>query len=236
MPYNEYCKVDEMGFAKFTLFGTVRYKILPDNLRFATGDYYLWAYKSAYLTYHRNLINNVAREERVPVILLAGVAASEVGGAPDRLKSMGVLQFRQLIVDSLNGDNSASNATSVGLIAMQIRVAAETIGLDPKKLTMRQQDRLATCLLSDSFNIRAVAQHLRKLIFFDNSALQDTVNLTDEQIILAVSRYNRGTERKKADFMRSISAPSGDPIREYSSYGRRIIEKKETIAKIMRGY
>ncbi|WP_311202164.1 hypothetical protein [Erwinia pyrifoliae] len=140
--------------------GKVIYKILPDNLRFATGDYYLWAYKTAYLIYHRGLINNIAREERVPVILLAGVAVSEVGGAPDRLKAMGVLQFRQLIVDSLNGDNSASNATSVGLIAMQIRVAAETTGLDPKKLTMRQQDRLATCLLSDSFNIRAVAQHL----------------------------------------------------------------------------
>jgi len=234
MFYNEYCKVDKLGFPKFTLFGTARYKLLPNDVYFLTGEYYLWAYKAAYLNYHRKLITKIAREEKIPVLLLAGVAVSEVGGAPDRLKSMGVLQFRQFIIDTIKGDNSKSNATSVGLIAIQLRVAAETIGLSPEKLTITQQNKLAACLLSDSFNIRIVAQHLRKLILFDNPAIQDTSNLTDEQIILAGSRYNRGIQRNKKDFLESISSPIGSKNREYSSYGRRIIEKKKSINKIMR--
>ncbi len=235
MSTDKFCKIDKTGFPKFTLFDTARYKILPGNPRFVTGDYYLWAYKAAYLTYHRDLIIRIAQEEKIPVLLLAGVAVSEVGGAPDRLKSMGVLQFRQIIIDLMRGDNSASNATSVGLIAMQIKVAAETIGLDPKTLNMSQQNRLAACLLSDSFNIRVVAQHLRKLVLFDNPKIKDTTQLSDQQIILAGSRYNRGIERNRSDFINSISVPKGDPRREYSSYGRRIIEKKETINRIIRG-
>ncbi|MFZ4834384.1 hypothetical protein [Rouxiella sp. Mn2063] len=233
MFYNEYCKVDKQGFPKFTLFGTARYKLLPNDIYFLTGEYYLWAYKAAYLNYHRKLITQVAREEKIPV-LLAGVAVSEVGGAPDRLKSMGVLPFRQFIIDTITGDNTKSNATSVGLIAIQLKVAAETIGLSPEKLTITQQNKLATCLLSDSFNIRIVAQHLRKLILFDNPTIQDTSNLTDEQIILAGSRYNRGIQRSKNDFLQSISSPIGSQNREYSSYGRRILEKKKSINKIMR--
>ncbi|WP_261371215.1 hypothetical protein, partial [Yersinia bercovieri] len=182
---------------------------------------------------HKNFIINVAREERIPVLLLAGVAVSEVGGMPDRLKSAGVLQFRQLIIDTMKGDNTSSNSTSVGLIAMQIKVVAETIGLDPSKLTMLQQHKLADCLLSDSFNIRVVAKHLNSLILFDNPQIIDTSNLTDEQIILAGSRYNRGIEREKDDFVNSISSPVGNINREYSSYGRRIIEKKSSIYEIL---
>ena len=59
--------------------------------------------------------------------------------------------------------------------------------------------------------------------------------LTDEQIILAGSRYNRGTMRNKKDIIQSISEQPGFPDREYSEYGRRIIEKKDAILKIMRG-
>ncbi|MBS0057096.1 hypothetical protein [Yersinia sp. Marseille-Q3913] len=233
MAYNEFCKVDDLGFPKFTGFDFFRYKLLPKNMDLVTGEYYLWAYKASYLIYHKNFIINVAREERIPVLLLAGVAVSEVGGMPDRLKSAGVLQFRQLIIDTMKGDNTSSNSTSVGLIAMQIKVVAETIGLDPSKLTMLQQHKLADCLLSDSFNIRVVAKHLNSLILFDNPQIIDTSNLTDEQIILAGSRYNRGIEREKDDFVNSISSPVGNINREYSSYGRRIIEKKSSIYEIL---
>ncbi|MFV8800110.1 hypothetical protein ACNSPD_06810 [Yersinia enterocolitica] len=233
MVRNEFCKVDSLGFPKFTGTDLLRYKLLPKNMHFVTGEYYLWAYKASYLMYHKNLIINVAKEENIPVLLLAGVAVSEVGGMPDRLKSAGVLQFRQFIIDTIKQDNTSSNSTSVGLIAMQIRVVAETIGLDPSTLTMLQQHKLADCLLSDSFNIKIVAKHLKSLILFDNPKIINTSNLTDEQIILAGSRYNRGIERHKDDFVKSIAAPVGSSVREYSSYGRRIIEKKSTIYKIL---
>lgn len=233
MVRNEFCKIDELGFPKFTGVDFLRYKLLPENIHFITGEHYLWAYKASYLIYHRKLIISVAKEENIPILLLAGVAVSEVGGMPDRLKSGGVLQFRQFIIDTVKQNNSSSNATSVGLIAMQIRVAAETIGLDPSKLTLLQQHKLADCLLSDSFNIRVVAKHLKQLILFDNPQIINTSTLTDEQIILAGSRYNRGIERHKDDFVKSIAAPVGSSVREYSSYGRRIIEKKSTIYKIL---
>jgi len=58
--------------------------------------------------------------------------------------------------------------------------------------------------------------------------------LTDEQIIVAGSRYNRGVQRNKQDFLDSIHAEKGRPEREYSSYGRRILEKRKSIEEILR--
>ncbi|MDY0971369.1 hypothetical protein [Siccibacter turicensis] len=228
-----YCKVDAFGFPAFTGWDTLRYKLLPNSLLFLTGDYYLWAYKAVYLKYNNKAIVNAAREENIPVLLLAGVAIAEAGGAPDRFKSAVVSPFRQLIIDTFRQDNSASNATSVGLIAMQLRVAAEIIGLDSATLTLSQQHQLATCLMSNEFNIRVVAKHLKELVIFDNPGIKDTVHLTDEQIIIAASRYNRGIQRSHADFIASLHVEKGNSSREYTSYGRRIIEKRNSIMKIM---
>ncbi|MNC45887.1 hypothetical protein D3C75_948770 [compost metagenome] len=154
-----------------------------------------------------------------------------------------MLQLRQ-VIESLTKSsselpygsvpNELSNATSVGSIAIQLRAAAETIGVEPDTLTHFQQFQLAQCLLDDRFNIQVVAFHLKDLILYDNPGI-DTLNLSDEQIILAGSRYNRGTQRAKQDILDSIKAEKGMPIREYSEYGRRIIEKKETILNILRG-
>ncbi|MEE3651819.1 MULTISPECIES: hypothetical protein [unclassified Brenneria] len=230
---NQFCDVDALGFPKFTGFDFIRYH-LPESSTYVTGKSYLWAYKSAYLAYNKDKIIRYAHEEKIPVLLLAGVAIAEVGGVPERFKAYGVLQFRQMINDTINGNNKSSNSTSVGSLAIQLRAAAETIGLPPSSLTSRQQLQLSNCLLSDDFNIRVVAKHLRELILFDNPEIDDTRQLNDEQIILAGSRYNRGTQREKKDFLKSISSPVGSPEREYSAYGRRILEKKESIYKILR--
>ena len=56
--------------------------------------------------------------------------------------------------------------------------------------------------------------HLRNLILHDYPGA-NTTNLTDEQIMMVGSRYNRGTARKKSDFINSAQAPIGSPIREY---------------------
>ncbi len=173
-----------------------------------------------------------AREYNIPVLLLAGVAVAEAGGKPDRMKGYGVLQIRQLI-DLINRNNSLSNSTSVGALAIQLRAAAETMGIDAVKLTSGQQLQLSVCLLNNDFNIKVVAKHLHDLILHDYPDA-DTAKLTDEQIIVAGSRYNRGIQRSKSDFIDSIHAPLGSPQRAYSEYGRRIIEKRETIENIMR--
>ncbi|MBC8953990.1 hypothetical protein [Xenorhabdus sp. PB62.4] len=230
---NPYCTVDELGFPKFDAFDFMRYKFLPDNPRFVTGESYLWAYKAAYLQYNTNLIIKYAHEAKIPVLLLAGVAVAEAGGKPDRIKAYGVLQVRQIFHDTFNGDNKKSNATSVGVLAIQLRAAAETLGIDPSTLTTKQQLQLSHCLLTDDFNIRVSALHLRDLILHDYPDIKNTSVLTDEQIILAGSRYNRGIERDKKDFIKSIYSPSNLKERDYSSYGRRILEKKKSIYMIL---
>ncbi|WP_318364122.1 hypothetical protein [Enterobacter sp.] len=227
------CDVDEYGFPHWNGFDFFRWYALPTNWRFMTGSAYLWYYKTAWLVHHRAKIKQYAYEARIPVLLLAGVAVAEVGGTPERLKGLGVLQFRQIIEEVLGRNNSLSNATSVGSIAIQIGVAATTIGIEPDTLTHFQQFRLAQCLLEDNFNIRVVAFHLHDLIVYDNPQI-DTLYLNDEQIILAASRYNRGVTRNKDDILQSIYNPPHSPGREFSEYGRRIIEKKETLLKIMR--
>ncbi len=229
-----FCDVDKYGFPHWNGFDFFRWYALPSNWRFMTGKAYLWYYKTAWLIHHRDKIKKYAFEARIPELLLAGVAVAEVGGTPERFKGVGVLQFRQVIEEILRNDtNELSNATSVGSIAIQLGVAAKTIGINPNTLTHFQQFRLSQCLLDNSFNIRIVAYHLHDLILYDNPD-SDTLHLTDEQIILAASRYNRGTMRSKDDILQSIHKPPGSPGREYSEYGRRIIEKKETINKIMR--
>ncbi len=202
MTRNIFCTVDNLGFPHFTAIDLIRYKLLPNNQNYLTGRNYLWAYKAAFLVCHRELIIRKAHDNNIPVLLLAGVAVAEAGGKPDRLKGYGVLQLRQLM-DIFSGNNKLSDATSVGSVAIQLRAAAEALGIDPSQLTRKQQFQLSRCLLNDGFNISVAAKHLNDLILFDYPDA-DTRNLTDEQIILAGSRYNRGTQRAKQNFIVSL--------------------------------
>lgn len=230
-----FCKVDKYGFPHWDGFDFFRWYVLPSNWNHRTGAAYLWLYKTAWLIHHRGGIKKSAREAQIPELLLAGIAVSEVGGTPERFKSVGVLQFRQVLEIVMGKkDNIYSNSTSVGSIAIQLRAAAETIGIRPDTLSFFQQYKLSQCLLNNDFNIRVVAFYLRDLILYDNPG-SDTSHLSDEQIILAGSRYNRGISRDKKDFIDSIHAPTGARERAYSEYGRRIIEKKDSLMRILRG-
>ena len=73
--------------------------------------------------------------------------------------------------------------------------------------------------------------HLRNLILHDYPGA-NTTNLTDEQIMMVGSRYNRGTARKKSDFINSAQAPIGSSIREYSSHGRTILRRRERVLRL----
>ncbi|ARA77758.1 hypothetical protein RC90_12470 [Pectobacterium brasiliense] len=231
---NQFCNVKSTSsFPKWNGIDFAIWQYLPDDEVLVTGEPRLWAYKAAYLNYNRDKIKKYALSERVPILLLAGVAVAEVGGVPERAKSYGVLQVYQLLDLFKRSGNKKSNSTSVGSLAIQLRAAAETLGIDPETLTSTQQLQLANCLLDDDFNIRIVAGHLRELIIYDNPGIIDTLNITDEQLILAASRYNRGIERRKEDFIESINAEVGSPMRDYSSYGRVIIKRRNIINKIL---
>ncbi|WP_380180223.1 hypothetical protein [Kalamiella sp. sgz302252] len=231
---NDYCDVNSISsFPKWTFLDVALWKGLPNNSRFVTGESRLWAYKAAWLHYNRDRIINYAEREKIPVLLLAGVAITEVAGTPERFKAYGVLQFYQLRDYFESSGNTISNKTSVGSIAIQLRAAAEVLNIDASKLTTTQQLQLANCLLGDDFNIDVAAKHLKSLILFDNPGLSDAREIDDELIMLAASRYNRGIERKKEDFISSLRAPVGSLSRKYTSYGRSMIEKKDTIMDIL---
>lgn len=233
---NSFCKTDSpSGFRKWNVWDAGLWYFLPDNDVFiSTGESRSLAYKVAYLQYNQEMLIHYAKSESIPILLLAGVAFNEVGGMPENSKAYGVLQAFQLVDFIKRDGNKKSNATSVGSLAIQLRAAAETLGINPKTLTTTQQLQLANCLLNDDFNISIVAKHLKSLILFDNPKLADTSVLTDEQLILAGSRYNRGIERKKEDFIASIHGDATPEVREYSSYGRTILRRKTIIFKALR--
>lgn len=117
---------------------------------------------------------------------------------------------------------------------MQIRVVAEIFGKNPSALRNAEATYISICLNKDNFNLAMVARHLYELINYDYPGT-DTLNLTDEQFILAGSRYNRGIERSRSDFIRSINDVEKISYEErnWSSYGRSMLNHREKITKLL---
>lgn len=82
---NRFCQRDKaLSFHKWDFYDVARWKFHKSNEHDVTGAYYLWAYKAAFLQYNRERIIRYARQEKVPLLLLAGTVVNEVGGKPDR--------------------------------------------------------------------------------------------------------------------------------------------------------
>ncbi|WP_368542843.1 hypothetical protein [Enterobacter soli] len=227
---NPFCIPTVSSFPRWNGADILVWRLMQDNPAEYKGQSYLYLYKDSYLKFHKDTIIKYAKEAGIHPLLLAGVAWQEAGGKPDRLKTF-ILTFRQA-VDSLKVNNDFSNRVSIGIIAIQIRAAAESLGVDPKNLTRELQVQLSRCLQSDDFNIKVVALHLKDLILFDYPKA-DPANLNQEQTILVGSRYNRGIQRKKEDFIKAMSAKEHAPERDYISYGLAIIKRAERVRKIM---
>ncbi|MFJ5448060.1 hypothetical protein [Pectobacterium carotovorum] len=201
------------------------------------GDDYLNKYKDSYIIFHKEKIKDIARQYKIPATLLALVARSEAGGMVDYLKYP-VLFYRQAEYTynswtEMDTSTSSPEKTSIGIIAMQIRVVAEIFGKNPSELKNAEATYISICLNKDNFNLTMVARHLYELINYDYPGT-DTLNLTDEQFILAGSRYNRGIERSHSDFIRSINAEKSlVDVRDWTSYGRRMLSHREKVTKLL---
>ncbi len=233
IPKNPYCTPTYNQFPRWDGMDITIWKLMADDAETYSGNEYLLLYKDSYVRYHKNKIIQAAHDAGIPATLLAGVAWEEAGGKPDRLKANGVLQWRQFL-DFFKNNNEYSNRTSVGVIAMQIRVVAETLGIDPRALTTTQQLQISRCLENDDFNIKIAALHLRDLIKYDYPDA-NTGLLSVEQIILVGSRYNRGKDRSKSDFIKAINLSPSDQRRVYISYGLAIMKRSSRIEALLRG-
>ncbi|MEW7311304.1 hypothetical protein AB1E22_00990 [Buttiauxella gaviniae] len=226
----KFCNPQGRNFQRWDMIDVSIWKLHSDDAENYWGQPYLYLYKDSFIKFHKTLIFTYAQQAKIPALLLASVAWQEAGGKPDDLKPQ-VLLFRQLI-DYFHKNNDYSNKVSIGVVAMQIRVVAETLGIDPRTLSTTQQLQISQCLQTDSFNLKIVAMHLYNLIKHDYPNA-DTLNLTDEQLILVGARYNRGVERKKDDFIQAISLDAKDPRRNYISYGLAILKRREHIKKLL---
>jgi len=232
---NEFCEPGTTGYPKWTTVDAMSWKLAPEWA--GGGAPRLFAYKDGWIKYNAKTIKAAAARHNIPPILLASVAWAEAGGMPDFVDDVAfsVRSFDWSGPDWIDKHltiTSTPAKTSFGSVSMQLRVAARELGVDPETLSYSRQHDLAVCLETDVFNLEIVARHLHGLILFDYPKA-DTLNLTDEQFVIVGSRYNRGTSRKLADFVASLAAKPDSPLREYTSYGRRMLQHRDRVQHLL---
>src|SRR5215470_8361068 len=195
---DQLCDPSSPSYPKWSVVDALMYRLAPE--RFGGGKAHLTEYKEAWIVYNKMRIISEAVSASIPADLLGCVAYNEVGGDPPFVKRDIVLPLRQFDwsgpdwVDRHLTITKPPQNTSEGAVKIQLRVAARQLKLDGNRLSFKQQDALTQCLETDVFNLNIVAGLLRDLIKKDFPSAK-TDNLTDEQFIVAGSRYNRGDAR-----------------------------------------
>ncbi len=220
---NIVCKTNNKS-PVWTTIDLVRWKVIP---RYIGGGWpYLRSFKDGWVKHNRMYIKQFARKYKIPPVLLAGTAWIEAGGDPQFIDSLAfnVRAFDwsgpKWVDDNLTITNNP-NKTSFGAISMQLRTAARTMRIDLKKFSYTQMKALAKCLETDVFNIKLVARHYVDIIQRDFPGIS-TSQLTDEQIMIAGARYNRGV---------GLSLKS---IKTNMSYGKVILKIRPRIKKLLK--
>lgn len=176
------------------LIDIAKWKLLPEKL--GGGIPYIQKFKDAWVRHNKMYIKTLASQYRMPSELLAGVCWIEVAGDPDFIDGVAfkVRSFDWSGPDWVDRNLTVTKhpaKTSFGSVSMQLRTAAETLGLNPANMSTQQLRNLAACLEKDAFNIEVAARHLRQLI--DHDGLQkDSSSLTMDDVRIVGARYNRG--------------------------------------------
>lgn len=230
------CGPESPSYPKWTTLDALMWLFLPKIA--GGGTEYLLAYKDGWVLYNARRIKAAAKTHKIPATLLAGVAWEEAGGMPNFVDHIThpVRSFDWSGPSWIDRNLTISippEQTSFGSVSIQLRRAAEEMGIQVNTMSYATRTGLAQCLESDAFNIEIVARHLHGLIVHDYPTA-DTTTLTDEQTIVAGARYNRGTERALQDIIQSIDAPAGSPTRPYSEYGRTLIRRRPRIDRLLR--
>lgn len=215
------CKAMEKS-PSWTFFDVLRWKIIPE--RFGGGRHYARGFKDAWVKKHRSLIITTAINYRLPPELLAGVCWIEVGGDPNAIDRVA---FEIRIIDWSGPDYIDSNftvstspaKTSFGFVSMQLRTAAETMGLNADEMSDSELRELSECLEKDTYNIRLVAMHLRQLADYDRLPSHLSISMNDVKIIGA--RYNRGKR------------PSLEEIKKDMRYGNFIVRNWQHFSNLI---
>jgi hypothetical protein len=172
----------------------LRWKAWPERLGGGRG--YIQQWKDAWVRHNRTHIREVALRHGFPAEVLAGVCWIEAGGDPvliDRV-AFEVRSFDWSGPDWMDRHMTVTHPparTSFGAVSMQLRTAAQTLGMNPATTTQDDLRTLARCLEHDVFNIDLVGRHLRQLIDLDGMQMHRPA-LSVPAIRVLGARYNRG--------------------------------------------
>jgi len=188
----------------------LRWKLLPEKA--GGGKQYIQKFKDTWVRYNRERIKVAAHKYNFPPELLAGVCWIEVAGDPNFIDRV-AFEVRSFdwsgppAIDKFAITKHPAK-TSFGSVSMQLRTAAQTLGMNPDEMNTKQFRELANCLERDVFNIETAARHIRQLM--DHDKLSAPLSMDDIRIIGA--RYNRGM------------GLSLEQIRKNTSYGNFIVK------------
>lgn len=184
----ELCDTSTNSSPTWGLFDVFKWKIVPES--FGGGRAYIQRFKDAWVVHNKLSIKAAALKYSLPVQLLAGVCWIETGGDPNFIDRVA---FEVRAFDHIgNSSHVVTNPptkTSFGLVSIQLRTAAYTLGLDADKMAVSELRSLSHCLERDVYNIDLAAKHLRMLADHDHFV---SIGLEEARVI--GSRYNRGME------------------------------------------
>lgn len=160
-------------------------------------------FKDHWIYSYRDVIKKAAETYGIPVDLLAGVAWIELGGDPMFIDpaAYGARKYVPQwiwnamqdvfpnVYDALYKD---PDKTSFGNISMQLRVAAEEMGIDPNDLNFLSEIKIAEVLSDPKLNLMLAAKYLAYLKSIDFADIPSD-KLTEDQIVWIANRYNMGT-------------------------------------------
>ena len=182
------------GSPTWGVFNVLRWKAWPERL--GGGRAYIQQWKDAWVRHNKTQIRAVALRHGFPAEVLAGVCWIEAGGDPMLIDRV-AFEVRSFDwsgpgwMDRHMTMTHTPGRTSFGAVSMQLRTAAQTLGMNPATTTQEQLRTLAQCLEQDVFNIDVVGRHLRQLI--DHDGLQPgRPALSIPAIRVLGARYNRG--------------------------------------------
>lgn len=209
----------------------------PAKLYSKIGGLNLFDFKEQWVQGYRDTIQKAANQNNLPPLLLAGTVFNEVGGAPETMVDdviMAVRDVTGVIPPQLKGWLPEtllrpSDQTSVGNVSIQVEVAAQTLGYDPKHLTPDQRQTIIDALRSPRANIFISAMHLRELANVDFPGVKAQA-MTDQHVRVIGARYNVGGSVSLNTVLEHMK--KGTPG---FTYGVDILQHRERILRALRG-